>query len=174
MHDIISETELTATIKWNIPVYTLKGKNVIGLLGFKNYFGLWFYQGCYLKDNENLLINAQEGVTKALRQIRFKSMDEIDVAVVKAYIEESIENQKAGKELKPTRNVEFEVCEELASELKINTELRKSFHGLKPGKQKEYATYISSAKQNKTKLSRIQKIIPLIMEGKGLHDKYMK
>ena len=77
LHDIISETELTATIKWNIPVYTLKGKNVIGLLGFKNYFGLWFYQGCYLKDNENLLINAQEGVTKALRQIRFKSMDEI-------------------------------------------------------------------------------------------------
>lgn len=172
LHDILCETELEPCVKWNSPVYTLNGKKIIGLLGFKNYFGLWFHQGCFLKDQQNLLINGQEGVTKALRQMRFSSMDDVDIDVVKAYIQESIDNHKAGKELKSTRKVEFEICDELESEFASNGEFKKAFESLTPGRQKEYATYVLSAKQEKTRLSRVQKIIPLILDGKGLNDKY--
>ena len=102
LRQIINSTELEETLKWNAPVYTLNGKNVLGLGGFKNHFGIWFFNGIFLSDEKDLLSNSQEK-TKALRQMRFESTSEIKKNVVLSYIKEAIKNQKLGKELKPEK-----------------------------------------------------------------------
>ncbi len=104
LRNIIVSTELEETLKWNAPVYTLNGKNVIGLGAFKHHFGIWFFNGVFLKDKRNLLVNAQEGKTKALRQMRFTSIDAIHEKSVTAYVKEAIENQKLGREIKADRS----------------------------------------------------------------------
>ena len=173
LREIILSTEAIETIKWSAPVYTIDGKNVIGLGAFKNHFGVWFFNGVFLKDEKNLLVNAQEGKTKALRQMRFKSFDQIDSKVVLAYVKEAIENQKLGKELKPERNKkEVIIPEELKREFNNNSEYKNSFYKLTPGKQREYCDYIASAKRDATKQSRLEKIKPMILQGVGLNDKY--
>lgn len=173
LREIILSTEAIETIKWSAPVYTINGKNVIGLGAFKNHFGVWFFNGVFLKDEQNLLVNAQEGKTKALRQMRFKSIDEIDSKAVLAYVKEAIENQKLGKELKPERNKkEVIIPEKLIREFKSDSEFKISFNRLTPGKQREYCEYIASAKRDATKQSRLEKIKPMIFQGVGLNDKY--
>jgi len=102
LRQIIIQTELEETLKWNAPVYALDGKNVLGLGAFKNHFGIWFFNGVFLKDEKKLLSSAQEK-TKGLRQMRFESIKDIDKTVVLAYIKEAIENQKLGKEIKPEK-----------------------------------------------------------------------
>jgi uncharacterized protein YdeI (YjbR/CyaY-like superfamily) len=92
LRELLLETELVETIKWGIPVYTINGKNVVGMGSFKSYVGIWFYQGAFLKDPNNVLVNAQEGKTEALRQLRFTSFGEIDYKLVKTYINEAIQN----------------------------------------------------------------------------------
>ena len=106
LRSIISSTELKETIKWSAPVYTLNGKNVLGMGAFKHHFGLWFFNGVFLKDKHNVLVNAQEK-TKGLRQMRFQSIDDINKNIVMAYVKEAIENQKLGKEIKPEKNKTF-------------------------------------------------------------------
>ncbi|MGS2727086.1 YdeI/OmpD-associated family protein [Psychroserpens sp. BH13MA-6] len=173
LRDIINSTELQESIKWNAPVYSLEGKNVIGLGAFKQHFGIWFFNGVFLKDSKNLLVNAQENKTKALRQMRFNSIDEVDEAIVLSYVQEAIENQKLGKEIKPTRKgTKVSVPKELSSVLKDNSKLKASFDQLTPGKQREYCNYINNAKRAATKQSRIEKIKPMILKGVGLNDKY--
>ncbi|MBR9914348.1 MAG: hypothetical protein GYB32_05885 [Algicola sp.] len=173
LRDIINSTELQESIKWNAPVYSLEGKNVIGLGAFKQHFGIWFFNGVFLKDSKNLLVNAQENKTKALRQMRFNSIDEVDEAIVLSYVQEAIENQKLGKEIKPTRKgTKVSVPKELSSVLKDNSKLKASFDQLTPGKQREYCNYINDAKRAATKLSRIEKITPMILKGVGLNDMY--
>ena len=170
---IFKQTELVETFKWNAPVYTIDGKNVAGLGRFKNHFGVWFFNGALLKDAENRLHNAQEGKTKALRQMRFESESEIDSKIILAYLQEAIANQKKGlviKAAKPVKKGSIPV--ELKAAFTENTNLKKAFTNLTPGRQKEYAEHIGSAKQEKTRLSRLEKTTPLILEGKGLHDKY--
>lgn len=92
-------------IKWGGIVYVLNGKNVIGIGGFKNYFTIWFFNGVLLQDKKHLLVNAQEGVTKSLRQWRFTSIEEVDEAAVLDYIKEAIENEKQGKTNKPENKI---------------------------------------------------------------------
>ena len=106
LREIILQTELKEEVKWGKPTYTLDGKLVVGMADFKNHMALWFHQGLFLKDKHQKLINAQEGVTKALRQWRFEKGDEIDPDIVMEYVEEAIANCKAGKELKPLRKKE--------------------------------------------------------------------
>lgn len=173
LRNIIASTELEETIKWNAPVYTLNGKNVVGLGAFNNHFGIWFFNGVFLKDEKNLLINAQENKTKALRQMRFESKTDINEAEVLSYVKEAIENQKLGKEIKPTRATKPVVVPiELKTAFTKNKNLENAFNVLTPGKQREYCGYINDAKRETTKLSRIEKIIPMILKGVGLHDKY--
>jgi uncharacterized protein YdeI (YjbR/CyaY-like superfamily) len=173
LRDIINKTELNETIKWSAPVYDLDGKNIVGLGAFKNHFGIWFFNGIFLKDELNLLVNAQEGKTKALRQMRFESMNEINKDAVLAYVKEAIANQKAGKEIKPDRSKKKTVIpKELQTELNEDKALLSSFKGLSPSKQREYCEYIATAKREPTKLSRLEKIKPMILNGAGLHDKY--
>ena len=103
LRTIINKTEAVETLKWSAPVYTVNGKNVVSLAAFKHHFGLWFFNGVFLKDEKKLLVNAQEGKTKALRQMRFTSIEDIDKNIVFAYVKEAIENQKLGKEIKADR-----------------------------------------------------------------------
>jgi uncharacterized protein YdeI (YjbR/CyaY-like superfamily) len=174
LRSILLETELEETIKWGAPAYTIEGKNVVGIGAFKSYVGLWFHQGVFLKDPKKLLINAQEGSTKALRQLRFSSSQDIDTKTVKAYIHEAIENQKAGMQIKPVRSTSYEMPEELNKKLKSDSHLEDSFLSLSYGKQKEFAAYINEAKQSTTREKRLLKSIPLILEKVGLNDKYRK
>ena len=173
LREIINTTELEETLKWSAPTYTLNGKNVVGLGAFKNHFGIWFFQGVFLKDEANLLINAQENITKALRQMRFESKADINKSAVLKYVKEAIENQKLGKEIKPQHNTKAVIIPaELKKVFSANNDLNTAFKALTPGKQREYCEHISEAKREATKLSRIEKITPMILNGKGLHDKY--
>lgn len=168
---IIDKTELTETTKWGGPVYVYEKKNVIGLGGFKDYFAIWFFNGVFLKDDKKKLINAQEEVTKSLRQWRFTSKGEINEKEILEYILEAIENEKQGKIIKPTKK-EAIVSELLNVEMVKNPALKDAFEKFSPYKQYEFLEYIETAKQEKTKLSRIEKVIPMILGNVGLNDKY--
>lgn len=174
LRDILTSTELEETVKWGAPCYTLDGKNVIGVGGFKSYFGLWFHQGALLKDERKVLVNAQEGTTKALRQWRFEDARAIDPKLIKSYVSEAIDNQRNGREIKADRNKELLVPEELAAALSKNKKAAAQFEEMTKGKKREYCDHISSAKREETKVSRIEKMMPLIEQGVGLHDKYRK
>lgn len=169
---IINKLPLEKTIKWGAEVFTYNGKNVVSYGGFKNYFMLWFFNGVFLEDKYKVLINAQEGKTKSLRQWRFTSIDEIDEKKIIEYINEAIEIEKKGLKIAPEKFVAVPVSELLEVEFKNDTILKTAFEKLTPGKQKEYIIYINEAKQDVTKLKRIEKIKPMILEGIGLNDKY--
>lgn len=172
LRELLLNTELQETLKWSAPVYTINGKNVVGLGAFKNHIALWFFNGVFLKDEKKLLEQAQEK-TKGLRSLKFTSLEEIDKNVVLAYVKEAIANQKAGKELKPERKGKsVTIPKELQEAFKSNPDLATSFKALTPGKQREYAEYIDSAKREQTKQTRLEKITPMILQGVGLHDKY--
>ncbi len=175
LRQLIQETELDEHIKWFFPVYCLNNKNVLGLGSFKKYVGIWFYQGVFLSDPLGVLVNAQEGVTKAMRQWRFSSIEEIvkyKSAIIQ-YCEEAIQNQKDGKEIKiDRRKKELIIPDLLMTELKKNKNFKSQFEALSNYKQREYCNYIIEAKREQTKLKRLEKIIPMIMLGVGLNDKY--
>lgn len=173
LRNIINSTEMEETLKWSSPVYTINGKNVLGLGAFNHHFGLWFFNGVFLKDEKKLLINAQEGKTKALRQMRFTTIEDIDKKTVLTYVKEAIENQKLGKEIKVDRSKkETIIPEELKQELNKDTSYSSSFNNLTPYKQREYSEYIETAKREATKISRLEKIKPMILQGAGLNDKH--
>ena len=172
LHEMLLTTELKPEIKWGSPVYTLDGKNVVGIGAFKNHYGLWFFNGALLKENTALLVNAQEGKTKALRQIRFEKGEEVKTSVLFPYIEEAIQNQKEGKEMRPDTFKELVMPQELSTVLDNDPELKEAYNKLSPGKRREYADYISEAKRDVTKMSRLEKIKPMIRNGVGLNDKY--
>ena len=173
LRDIINTSELKEEVKWGASAYTLNGKIVLGLAAFKQHMGIWFHQGVFLKDVQKKLVNAQEGKTKALRQWHIEKGDELDKSIVLVYVQEAIENSLAGKEIKPERKKKNLVLPPfLKNALDSNSKLAESFLKLSPGKQRDYAEHIDSAKREATKQSRLEKIIPLIHEGKGLYDKY--
>ncbi len=173
IREVLSQTELEETVKWGAPAYVLDGKIVIGMAAFKNHMGIWFHQGVFLKDTQQKLVNVQEGKTKALRQWRFEENDAIDKKLVLAYVKEAIANCKAGKEVKPVRTKKKIATPELMeARFKENSAFKKAFDNLTPGKQREYAEYIASAKREATKVSRLEKIEPMVLQGVGLNDKY--
>jgi len=169
---ILDQTILEKTNKWGGEVYTLNGKNIIGIAPFKSYISVWFYQGVYLSDPNKVLVNAQHGKTKALRQWRFYSLQDIDEKALIRYIDEAIQNERDGKVWKPVKKGRTPLPEELLAWLVNDKDTQMAFNNLPAYKQTEYAEYIESAKKEETRNNRIQKIIPLIKEGKGLNDKY--
>ncbi len=172
LRDILLSCGLEETVKWGAPTYTFAGKNVASLASFKSYVGLWFYQGALLEDKKMKLINAQEGKTKALRQWRFTSMETIESKTIKAYVKEAIQNAKLGKSIKPTIKKRTAIPNELSAAFRKSPELKKSFSALSRAKQNEYAEYLLEAVKTETKLKRLEKIIPLIIRGEGLNDRY--
>lgn len=170
LKSIVNKTGLVETIKWGAPVYTYKGKNVLGVMGLKNYFALWFYKGVFLKDQAGVLVSADDN-TKSLRQWRFYSKDDVNEKLLLQYIYKAIEVEEAGLAVKPEKK-EVTVPDFLQDELNNDIHFAKAFATLTPYKQKEYCEYIETAKQEKTKLTRLEKIKPMILDGKGLNDKY--
>ena len=174
LRDIFNMTELKEEVKWGSPTYTLNGKLVAGMAAFKQHIAIWFHQGVFLKDTKNKLVNAKEGVTRGLRQWRFNKGDKIEPQIIKAYILESVENCKAGKEIKPVRKQGVTIPPLLKGAFDSNSKLLEAFNKLTPGKQREYAGYIGDAKRVATQQNRLVKITPMIIEGKGLYDAYKK
>lgn len=168
---IIAQTDLVETTKWGGIAYTYNGRNVLGIGGFKNFFTIWFFKGVFIKDEAKLLVNANEGTTKSLRQWRFTSINQISEPLVLAYIKEAIEVEKAGLAI-PAEKKEVIIPEYLQEALNTDTALQTAFLNFSPYKQKEFCEYIAEAKQEKTKLTRLEKIKPMILNGAGLHDKY--
>lgn len=172
LHDLLKSTGLTAEIKWGSPCYTHKGKNVVGIGSFKSYFGLWFFQGALLKGANAVLINAQEGKTKALRQWRMTSAQDIKPAIIKRYVKEAMVLVDEGREIKSDRTQPIQVPDELKKAMRRHKGSTAAFARLRPGLQREYADYVASAKRDDTRCKRIAKILPMIIAGVGLNDKY--
>lgn len=168
---LIQKTELVATTKWGGEIYTLNNKNVLGIAGFKSYFGIWFMNGVFLKDEAKVLVNANEGVTRGLRQWRFKSAAELNEPLLLQYINEAIVNEKSGLSITPKKKEALH-CAFFAAKLKHDEALKSAFEQFTPYKQKEFWEYMATAKLEKTKLTRFDKIKPLLLEGRGLNDKY--
>ena len=172
LRSIILKIGLVEKIKWGTPVYTYKGKNVVSALGFKNHFSLWFYNGIFLSDPYQKLVNAQEGVTKALRHWRFQSAEEIEEEKILEYIQEAIRNEEIGKVWKPEKSGELVIPDFFKQKLDKSAVLNEAFRTLTPFKQREYVEYLETAKREATQRARMDKIIPMILEGIGLNDKY--
>lgn len=172
LRNLLNSTELEETIKWGVPVYTLNGKNVVGIAAFKNHAALWFHQGALLSDPDGKLINAQQGKTRAQRQWRFEEGDDLDEASVLSYVLEAIENQRQGKTVKQEKLKSLSVPTELEQVFKSDAALKAAFDALAPYKQREYAEHVSDAKREDTRIRRLDKIAPMIRAGKGLNDRY--
>lgn len=172
LREVALKTEAEEDFKWSIPVYTINNKNIFGICKFKSHFGVWFFNGVFLKDPKKVLENAQEGKTKGMRHWKFQSLDEVDKKVVLAYMKEALENQKKGLEVKAEKTKKVTIPELLKSELKKDSQLKAAFEKFTPYKQKEFSEYIAEAKQEKTKLRRLEKILPMIKQGIGLNDGY--
>ncbi len=168
---VLLASGLEETVKWGAPCYTHGGKNVVGLGAFKSYFGLWFYQGALLPDPGEVLVNAQKGETKALRQWQFSNED-IDADAVASFVKAAIEVQERGEKITPQRGRPIQIPPELDDVLDADPEFRKTFDQLTPGKRREYADHVAEAKRADTKMRRVEKILPMIQSGVGLHDKY--
>ena len=172
LRGILQATPLVEEVKWGAPCYTHNGKNVVGLAAFKGWACLWFHQGALLKDSSKVLVNAQEGKTKALRQWRMTSAKDIKPGIIKRYVKEAIGLVDAGKEIKAERGKAIAMPDELSKAMRRYKGATAGFRNLTPGKQREYTEYIATAKRDDTKQKRIDKILPMIAAGIGLNDKY--
>jgi uncharacterized protein YdeI (YjbR/CyaY-like superfamily) len=171
LRTIVLDCGLTEELKWGKPCYTFQDNNVVLIHGFKEYCALLFHKGVLLKDPKGILIQQTENV-QAARQIRFANVDEIITlkAVLKAYIKEAIAIEKSGQEVELKKTSEFKMPEEFKQVLATTPAVKKAFSALTPGRQRGYLLYFSSAKQSKTRESRVEKYIPKILKGKGLED----
>jgi uncharacterized protein YdeI (YjbR/CyaY-like superfamily) len=172
---IVLDCGLTEELKWGVPCYTFRKNNIVLIHGFKDYCALLFHKGVLLKDTNHILIQQTKNVQSA-RQIRFANLQEIiDLKqVVKTYIFDAIEVEKAGLEVKMKKTSEFEMPAEFKKALANNSDLRTAFYALTPGRQRGYLLHFSQAKQSKTRESRIEKCTDKILNGIGLSDKYNK
>lgn len=172
--EILAQTGLETTTKWGAEVFIHKGKNVVSYGGFKHFVSLWFYNGVFLSDPYKVLVAASDGKTKSLRQWRFTSIDQIDASKILEYVREAVEIEEKGLKLPPEKHQTVEIPEPLASALSSDNQLKVAFSKLTSGRQKEYCLHIAEAKQESTKLARVEKIIPMILLRIGLNDKYKK
>jgi uncharacterized protein YdeI (YjbR/CyaY-like superfamily) len=168
---IVLGTGLTEDLKWGCPCYTHEKNNIVLIHVFKEYCAYLFFKGALLKDPKNILIQQTENV-QAARQIRFTNVKEIVKVktILKAYIKEAIEVEKKGLKVALKKTKEFTMPEEFQTKLNKMPSLKTAFKALTPGRQRAYLLHFSSAKQAKTRESRIEKYLPKILDGKGLDD----
>jgi uncharacterized protein YdeI (YjbR/CyaY-like superfamily) len=162
---------LAEELKWGCPCYTFENRNIVLIHGFKEYCALLFFKGALLKDTDGILIQQTENVQSA-RQVRFVNVREIVKLkkVLKTYIYQAIEVEKAGLKVPLKKTSEFKVPEEFQKKLKQMPALKKAFNELTPGRQRAYLFYFSQPKQSATRESRIEKSLQQILYGKGLND----
>jgi uncharacterized protein YdeI (YjbR/CyaY-like superfamily) len=171
LRNIVLDCGLAEELKWGVPCYTFLKSNIVLMHGFKDYCALLFHKGVLLKDAEGVLIQQSENV-QAARQIRFSNIQEIDdlAPIIKAYIYEAIEVEKAGLKVDFKKTKEFNIPEEFQKVLDDNADLKSAFEALTPGRKRGYLLYFSQAKQSKTRISRIEKCMVKILNGLGLND----
>ncbi|MGO9742243.1 MAG: YdeI/OmpD-associated family protein [Roseiarcus sp.] len=171
LRSILLDFPFTEELKWGVPCYAFENDNVVLMHGFKEYCALLFFKGVLLKDAHGVLVRQTENV-QAGRQIRFVNVREIIAleAVIKAYVDEAIEAEKAGLKVGLKNTAEFFMPEELQSKLAETPTLKTAFDALTPGRQRAYLLYFSTPKQSRTRTSRIEKCTAQILAGKGLDD----
>jgi uncharacterized protein YdeI (YjbR/CyaY-like superfamily) len=171
LREIALSCGLTEELKWGNPCYTLDGKNIVLIHGFKEYCAYLFFKGTLMNDPKGILIQQTENV-QGPRQIRFSSLAEIKKleGSLKTYIREAIKIEKAGTKIPLKKTSEFKMTEELEQKFKQMPKLKTAFHKLTPGRQRGYLLYFSSAKQAKTREARIEKYVDQILAGKGVDD----
>lgn len=171
LRTIILDCGLTEELKWGCPCYTFQKRNIVLIHGFKEYCALLLFKGALLHDADGILVQQTKNV-QAARQIRFANIHEIVAMekILRDYIYEAIEVEKAGLKVRLKKTKEFSVPQEFQRRLDATPALRKAFAALTPGRQRGYLLYFSSAKQAKTREARIEKYMPQILSGKGLDD----
>jgi uncharacterized protein YdeI (YjbR/CyaY-like superfamily) len=170
IRECLIECGLKEEIKWGAPTYTHHG-NVASFSAFKNYCGIWFFEGAMLKDKAKVLLNAQEGKTQALRQWRFAEGDTVEEELLKEYVREAALNMEKGIKT-PKKKIEVVVPKLFQDALDAEPEMKAFYDSLAPSHRKEYANHISEAKQETTQLRRLEKCMEMLRDKKGLHDKY--
>jgi uncharacterized protein YdeI (YjbR/CyaY-like superfamily) len=170
MQRLLASFALKEECKWGKPTYTLDGKNVVILQGFKEYFGLMFFQGALLKDPKHVLV--QLGRTQAGRLMKFTSVREIaaQAATIKAYVREAIAAAKSGLQVEIKTPV-LPMPDELKAKFRKDPRLKKAFAALTPGRQRSYLYHFAGAKQSATRIARIEKALPAIFAGRGFLER---
>jgi uncharacterized protein YdeI (YjbR/CyaY-like superfamily) len=171
LRKIILDCGLIEELKWGCPCYTFENTNIVLIHGFKEYCALLFFKGALLNDPNGILIQQTKNVQSA-RQIRFTNAREIVKMekILKAYVYEAIEAERAGLKVKLKKTSEFKIPEEFQKRLDKSTALKKAFDALTPGRQRAYIFYFSQAKQSKTREARVEKYLKQILNGKGIDD----
>src|SRR6267142_4786790 len=172
LRTIVLDCGLTEELKWGVPCYTFEKRNIVLIHGFKEYCALLFVKGALLNDAKGILIQQTKNV-QAARQIRFTNVQEIVKMkpILKAYIYEAIEVEKAGLKVPLKKTTEFKLPEEVQNKLDKIPALKTAFNALTPGRQRAYILYFSQPKQSKTRESRVEKCMQQILNGKGLDDR---
>jgi uncharacterized protein YdeI (YjbR/CyaY-like superfamily) len=171
MRRVLAALPLTEECKWGKPTYTLDGKNIVILTGFKEYFSLGFFQGALLKDPKRLLV--QLGQVQAGRVMKFTNARDIQAkaATIKAYVREAMAVEKAGLRVKPRKTSDFPVPDELRERFRRDARFKRAFEALTPGRQRGYLYYFAAAKQSATRTARIEKAMPAIFAGRGFQER---
>ena len=171
MRRVLAGVAMTEECKWGKPTYTVDGKNIVIMQGFKEYFALGFFQGALMKDPRKLLV--QLGQVHAGRVMKFTSAKDITAkaATIKAYVREAIAIEKAGLRMKPRRTSDLPVPRELSQRLRSDPRFKRAFEALTPGRQRGYLHHFSAAKQSATRAARIERAMPAIFEGRGFLER---
>ncbi|MBV9950022.1 MAG: YdeI/OmpD-associated family protein [Myxococcales bacterium] len=171
MRRVLAGLAMEEDCKWGKPTYTVDGKNIVILQGFKEYFGLGFFQGALLKDPKKVLV--QLGRVQAGRVMKFTSAEEITAkaAIIKAYVREAIAVEKAGLRVERRKTSDFPIPEELTERFRSDPRFKRAFEALTPGRQRSYLYHFAAAKRSATRVARIEKAISAIFEGRGFLER---
>jgi len=171
MRRVLADLAMKEECKWGNPTYTVDGKNIVIMQGFKEYFGLGFFQGALLKDPRKVLV--QLGQVHAGRVMKFTSAKEITAkaAIIKAYVREAIAVEKAGLRMEPKKTSDFPVPEELTWRFRKDPRFKRAFEALTPGRQRSYLYHFAAAKRSATRAARIEKAMPAIFKGRGFLER---
>jgi uncharacterized protein YdeI (YjbR/CyaY-like superfamily) len=171
LRTVILDCGLTEELKWGCPCYTFEDRNIVLIHGFKEYCAVLFFKGALLADPEGILIRQTENVQSA-RQVRFTSLAQIVKMerVLKSYVYEAIEVERAGLKVKYKKTSQFKIPDEFQNKLDKTSKLKTAFEALTPGRQRAYIFYFSQPKLSKTRTSRVEKYVKQILNGKGLDD----
>ncbi|MFT5158064.1 MAG: hypothetical protein ACI83I_002628 [Bacteroidia bacterium] len=171
LRGLVLASELTEEVKWGVPCYTYWGNNVVVISAFNDHCVLSFFKGALLKDEYKLLEKPGEN-TQSARVIKFTNVEQIhkQESVLKAYINDAIENEKAGLKVEYKSHNELDYCIELQNALDDDPAFKAAFEALTPGRRRGYNLHFSGAKQSATRITRIEKCTSKIFEGKGMHD----
>ena len=171
MRRVLAGVPMKEECKWGKPTYTVDGKNVVIMQGFKEYFALGFFKGALLKDPKKVLV--QLGQVHAARVMKFTSATEINAkaATIKAYVREAVAVEKAGLRMKPKKTADYPVPEELSERFRTDPRFKRAFEALTPGRQRSYLYHFAAAKQSATRMARIEKAMPAIFEGRGFLER---